>query len=292
MKENTLSIEEKYDEIRQLISMGKEKGYLLYEEVNELLPADITSSEELDDLFSTFGNAGIEVVDSEQKYREDKLLGERPDGGGTGDEPELDLTPGALDKTNDPVRMYLREMGTVPLLTREGEVEIAKRIERGKKIVMKVICRTPMAAQEVQRYTDRLAGGEINVRDMVVFNEEEVTEEKIAAKIKETLKLSAKVSDAHKEYLTYRKKFLEIGKREPKYVRAKWRLGRLRILVSQAIRNIEFSEAVKRRLVERVRESVERVHEADGKIAKLEPKLRSNVTDDYKKQVRKQIQEQ
>ena len=72
-----MSIEEKYDEVRQLISMGKEKGYLLYDEVNELLPSDITSSEELDDLFSTFGNAGIEVVDSEQKYREDKLL-DRP----------------------------------------------------------------------------------------------------------------------------------------------------------------------------------------------------------------------
>jgi RNA polymerase primary sigma factor len=279
-----LSIEEKYDEVRQLITMGKEKGYLLYEEVNDMLPSEISSSDELDDIFSMFGSMGIEVVDSEQKYRE------KSEGGEEG--AELDLTPGALDKTNDPVRMYLREMGTVPLLTREGEVEIAKRIERGKKIVMKVICRTPMAAQEVQRYTDRLAGGEINVRDMVVFNEEEVTEEKIAAKIRETLKLSGKVSDAHKEYLTYRKKFLEIGKREPKYVKAKWRLGRLRILVSQAIRNIEFSEAVKRRLVERVRESVERVHDADGKIAKLEPKLRSNVSDEYKKQVRKQIQEQ
>ena len=139
-----MSIEEKYDEVRQLISIGKEKGYLLYDEVNELLPADITSSEELDDLFSTFGNAGIEVVDSEQKYRERQ--GPRaPDG--TGDEPELDLTPGALDKTNDPVRMYLREMGTVPLLTREGEVEIAKRIERGKLAVIKSISRTPTIAQ-------------------------------------------------------------------------------------------------------------------------------------------------
>ena len=148
-EERTLSIEEKYDEVRQLISMGKEKGYLLYEEVNELLPADITSSEELDDLFSTFGNAGIEVVDSEQKYREDKLLGERPDGGGTGDEPELDLTPGALDKTNDPVRMYLREMGTVPLLTREGEVAIARRIERGEKRVLKAFSRNRWVISEI-----------------------------------------------------------------------------------------------------------------------------------------------
>src|SRR6059058_5903519 len=109
------SLEEKYDEVRQLIAIGKEKGYLLYDEVNELLPADITSSEELDDLFSTFGSAGIEVVDSEKTYRDDKLQGEG------GDEMDLDLSPGTLDKTNDPVRMYLREMGTVPLLTREGE---------------------------------------------------------------------------------------------------------------------------------------------------------------------------
>src|SRR4029453_4737626 len=102
--------------------MGKEKGYLLYDEVNELLPADITSSEELDDLFSTFGSAGIEVVDSEKTYRDDQRGGPE----GPESESDLDLTPGALDKTNDPVRMYLREMGTVPLLTREGEVAIAK----------------------------------------------------------------------------------------------------------------------------------------------------------------------
>ena len=111
-----MSIEEKYDEVRQLISIGKEKGYLLYDEVNELLPSEITSSDELDDLFNTFGSAGIEVIDSDQKYlRDDKPIDRTGEGA---EELELDLTPGALDKTNDPVRMYLREMGTVPLLTR------------------------------------------------------------------------------------------------------------------------------------------------------------------------------
>src|SRR6266550_2265812 len=119
-----LSIEEKYDEVRQLINIGKEKGYLLYDEVNELLPSEITSSDELDDLFNTFGSAGIEVIDSDQKYlRDDVKPIDRTSEGA--EELELDLTPGALDKTNDPVRMYLREMGTVPLLTREGEVELA-----------------------------------------------------------------------------------------------------------------------------------------------------------------------
>ena len=278
-----LSIEEKYDEVRQLITMGKEKGYLLYEEVNEMLPSEITSSDELDDIFSMFGSMGIEVVDSEQKFRE-KAEGEEG--------AELDLTPGALDKTNDPVRMYLREMGTVPLLTREGEVEIAKRIERGKKAVMKVITRTPMSAQVVAGLAERLQRSEITVRDVVVFNEEEVTEEKLEAKIRETLKLADKVAQAHKDYLAYRKKFVELNRRSPRYARARWKLGRLRIKVSQSIRRIEFSEPVKRRLVERVREAVERVRDADFHISKLDPKLRHKVSDDYKKVVRKQIHEQ
>src|SRR5206468_8380435 len=194
-----LSIEEKYDEVRQLITMGKEKGYLLYEEVNDMLPSELSSSDELDDIFSMFGSMGIEVVDSEQKFREAK----------DGEEgAELDLTPGTLDKTNDPVRMYLREMGTVPLLTREGEVEIAKRIERGKKAVLRVIARTPMAAQEVSRQAERLQAGEIAIRDIVVFVEEEVTEDKLENKIKETLRLTDKVAQAHKEYLAYRRQFL------------------------------------------------------------------------------------
>ena len=183
-----MSIEEKYDEVKQLIAIGKEKGYLLYDEVNELLPADITSSEELDDLFSTFGSAGIEVVDSEKAYRDDHRATDGPE-----PENDLDLTPGALDKTNDPVRMYLREMGTVPLLTREGEVAIAKRIEQGKLAVIKTISRTPKVTQEVIEMGEQLKRGERTVRELVVFNEEEITDEKIAAKQREFLKQVDKV---------------------------------------------------------------------------------------------------
>ncbi len=278
-----LSIEEKYDEVRQLITMGKEKGYLLYEEVNEMLPADISSSDELDDIFSMFGSMGIEVVDSEQKFRE-KAEGEEG--------VELDLTPGTLDKTNDPVRMYLREMGTVPLLTREGEVEIAKRIERGKKVVMRSISRTPMAAQEVTRLGERLLAGQIAVKEVVVFNEEEVTEEKLESKKKETLKLINRVASRQHDYLAYRKHFVKLEKKSRGYTKARWRLGRLRVAVSQAIQAIEFSEQVKRRLLERVREAEERVREAEDKIGRLEPKLKRDVSDDYKKQVRRLIQDQ
>src|SRR3954454_5203350 len=143
-----MSIEEKYDEVRQLINIGKEKGYLLYDEVNELLPSEITSSDELDDLFHTFGSAGIEVIDSDQKYlRDDVKPIDRTSEGA--EELELDLTPGALDKTNDPVRMYLREMAPVPLPPGEGGFEIPCRIERGKLAVIKSISRTPLISKKV-----------------------------------------------------------------------------------------------------------------------------------------------
>ena len=180
-----MSIEEKYDEVRQLISIGKEKGYLLYDEVNELLPADITSSDELDDLFNTFGSAGIEVVDSEKTYLQEKHFDRTGEGA---EELELDLTPGALDKTNDPVRMYLREMGTVPLLTREGEVEIARRIERGKLAVIKSISRTPTVAKNIIEMGDQLKAGERTIRELVIFEDDELTDERVKDRAREVLR--------------------------------------------------------------------------------------------------------
>ena len=222
-----MSIEDKYDEVRQLISIGKEKGYLLYDEVNELLRADITSSDELDDLFNTFGSAGIEVVDSEQKYREDKQVE-------AGEDLELDLTPGALDKTNDPVRMYLREMGTVPLLTREGEVEIAKRIERGKLAVIKSISRTPTVATTVISLGDQLRAGERTIRELVIFNDEELTDDRIEERTREVLHQIEAVRRARAQYERLEVKLALVPKKDKrKYRRARWKALRARVAVSR-----------------------------------------------------------
>jgi RNA polymerase primary sigma factor len=275
-----LSIEERYENVRQLI-MGKEKAYLLSEEVSDILPAD-SSPDELDDIFSMFSSMGIDVVDSEQEFRE------KSDEEESG---ELDLTAGALEKTNDTVRMYLREMGTVPLLTREGEVEIAKRIERGKNAVLRAISRTTHIAQEVARFGERLEEGQLPVRDVVVFNEEEITEDKLENKLRETLGLIARVNKAHKEYLAFRKHFLKIGKRDRKYARMKWRLARLRIATSQAIRIIDFTEGAKRQLIESIRQAVERAREARQPIARLEAALKHKTSAEARKAAQKQIAE-
>ncbi len=199
-----LALEEKYDQVRQLINMGKERGYLLYDEVNDILPAEVHSSEEIDDLLSTFERYGIDIYEDAAAAKvaraaleavepaEAETIKEEP--AGAVDDNELDLTPGMLEKTNDPVRMYLREMGTVPLLTREGEVAIAKRIERGQLLVLKTITRSPIVVKELVAVADDLRKGARSIKEIVQFDDEELTEEKIEQKTKQTLKVLDKIS--------------------------------------------------------------------------------------------------
>src|SRR5437870_3595205 len=295
-----LSIEEKYDEVRQLINIGKEKGYLLYDEVNELLPSEITSSDELDDLFNTFGSAGIEVIDSDQKYLRDEKAIDRTGEGA--EELELDLTPGALDKTNDPVRMYLREMGTVPLLTREGEVEIARRIERGKLAVIKSISRTPLISKKVIELGDQLHAGERTIRELVIFNDEEITDERIIERSRQVQKQIDAVRRARANYEKLDEKLQETPKGtttrdKRKYRRCWWSAMRALIEVSNAIRKIEFTEAVKRRLIDEMKDAVESVkgvqREIDGYERVLNPKNRKQkLREDDKKNLQRMQKDQ
>jgi len=256
-----VSLEDRFDEVRQLIIIGKEKGYLLYDEVNDLLPADLTSSpEDLDELMSVFTAAGIDLVDSEKGYREREGM-ERGEGPAADQEGmELDLTPGALDKTNDPVRMYLREMGTVPLLTREGEVAIAKRIEQGKLSVIKSISRMPAIAKAVIRMGEALKNGERTIRELVIFNDEEITDDRIEERAQKFLRETEAVRKARVAVEKLNEKLDLVPKSEKrKYRRAKWKKMRAEIELSRLIRKIEFTEPVKRRLVEEVKDIVERV---------------------------------
>ncbi|GMR24096.1 MAG: RNA polymerase sigma factor RpoD [Acidobacteriota bacterium] len=269
---STPAIEEKYDEVKNLIALGKEKGYLLYDEVNENLPSEISSSDELDELFDVFGNAGIDVVESEEKYKQMKAAG-TAGMGKQGGRVELDLTPGALEKTNDPVRMYLREMGTVPLLTREGEVEIAKRIERGKNLAAAAITRTIVVAKEVMALREPLKNSELNIREIVIVVDEELTEAKIDNHRKKTLRTILSIEKAFKEYSTYGKRFAKLKKRSRSYIKGKWKLGRLRIGVVKKVRVLKFTEGFKSRMRERVRSGVEQVRQLERRATRYESKL-------------------
>src|SRR5262245_51078146 len=155
-------------EVQDLISLGKSKGFLTYEEVNDALPADIVSSDQLDDLMMLLGDEDIEVVDAASQVRvaakrvADEAAEEKKRA-----EEEEDLDGGYFSKSNDPVRMYLRKMGSVSLLTREGEVEIAKRIEEGEYRVLQVILRSPLAIQEIIQLGEKLRKGKVRAKEIV-----------------------------------------------------------------------------------------------------------------------------
>jgi RNA polymerase primary sigma factor len=180
-----LALDDKYDDIKKLIDAGKEKGYLTYSEVNDLIPHDVHSPEDLDDLLTTIGTQGIDVLEGQPKLPSSDLGKKFEQEIEAGEDVELDLTPGALEKTNDPVRMYLREMGTVPLLTREGEVEIAKRIERGQLRVLKALSRSPIIIREIIGIGEDLERGVRSIKEIVIFDEEELTDEVLQNRLQE-----------------------------------------------------------------------------------------------------------
>ena len=170
-----MALDDKYDDIKKLTDAGKEKGYLTYDEVNDLIPHDLHSPDDLEELLTTIGRQGIDVLEGPKLPSSlDKKFDTELE---AGEDLELDLTPGALEKTNDPVRMYLREMGTVPLLTREGEVEIAKRIERGQLRVLKALSRSPIVIREIVAIGEDLKRGVRSIKEVVLFDEEEITDE-------------------------------------------------------------------------------------------------------------------
>ena len=165
------------DDITKLVDAGKEKGYLTYNAVNDLIPHNVHPPEDLDDLLSTIGTRGIDVLEGKPKLRF-AAFEEDPDREVEGSS-EVDLDPagGALEKTNDPVRIYLRDMGAVPLLTREGEVDIARRIERGQLRTLKALSRSPIVIRQVLAIGKDLKRGVRSIKEIVVFDEEEITEE-------------------------------------------------------------------------------------------------------------------
>jgi len=291
LEEHLAGLDEKLDDsVQKLIDIGKEKGYLLYDEVSDLLPPEISSSaEDLDDLFSAFGTAGIEVIDTDdQSFAPlDKISGEKkaetfePEEG-----VELDLTPGALEKTNDPVRMYLREMGTVPLLTRDGEVEIAKRIERGQLTVLKVLSRSPVIVREIISMGEQLKRDPSIIKDILQFSDEELTDEKIEEKHQETLDVIDEIARTYKKAQTLRQKLDTVGKaKKAPYRRAAWHLGRTRVYLSQLVRSLEFSNSEKLRLMGFMKATVEKMRPLEHELNKLERKA-----DHTKKEYRKAIQ--
>jgi RNA polymerase primary sigma factor len=282
-----LAIDEKFEhEIEGLIEVGKEKGYLTYGDVNDILPEEIGSADDLDDLITTIGTQGIDLLDA-PKFGADKDF-ELEDGVDV----ELDLTPGTLEKTNDPVRMYLREMGTVPLLTREGEVEIAKRIERGQLRVLKAISRSPIVIREIVALGEDLKRGVRNVKEVVIFDEEELTEDVVQTRVKATVaRIDALVKHQKKiaqleEKLETQTNATKAKARDARHTR--WLIAREKVLVSRIVRELKYTALERKRLLDKVNKTVDTMRTLERQIRSLDQKHEASKSEELKKEYRRQ----
>jgi RNA polymerase primary sigma factor len=280
-----LAIEDKFeDDIQNLIDTGKEKGYLTYGDVNEILPDEIGTADDLDDLITTIGTQGIDLLDGP------KFPGDKDFELEEGEDVELDLTPGTLEKTNDPVRMYLREMGTVPLLTREGEVEIAKRIERGQMRVLKAISRSPIVIREIAALGEDLKRGVRNVKEVVIFDEEELTEDVVQARVKATVaRIEALVKHQKKILLLDEKLVTPAVKAKVKESRRlRWGIAREKVYISRIVRELKYTAMERKRLLDKVNKTVDTMRTLERQIRSLEQKYDASKSEELKKEYRRQ----
>jgi RNA polymerase primary sigma factor len=284
-----LAIDDKFEhDIDSLIEVGKEKGYLTYGDVNDMLPEELGSADDLDDLITTIGTQGIDLLDG-PKFGGDKDFELEE-----GEDVELDLTPGTLEKTNDPVRMYLREMGTVPLLTREGEVEIAKRIERGQLRVLKAISRSPIVIREIVALGEDLKRGVRNVKEVVVFDEEELTEEVVQTRVKATvIRIEALIKHQKKIAVLEEKQAASsaatASKAKAKEARhARWLIAREKVFISRIVRELKYTALERKRLLDKVNKTVDTMRTLERQIRSLDQKFEASKSEELKKEYRRQ----
>jgi len=277
-------IQEQQDQVRLLIKLGKEQGYLLYDQVNDAFAAEDHTTEEIDSAFTAFESEGISLYEDASDA---KLAHAAPDvaepmdvrphpEASASEDAELDQTASPPEKTSDPVRVYLREMGLVPLLTREQEVTIAKRLERGSLRVLKTVSRSPVVLKALITVGEELRSGNRSIKEIVQIDEEDLTEEKIEEKTRQTLRTIDKISKLHELGVKQLAK-LEgtAGSEKRAFRRAKWRLSRTRVELSLLVRSIEFKERERKRLIELLRHTVERLEFLEREAARLERRVKA-----------------
>jgi RNA polymerase primary sigma factor len=263
----SVALDDKYDGLQRLVQMGKEKGYVLYDEVSEVLPVDMPGGAELEDVLAGLDTAGIEILEEPKDF--EKKLEESED------LIDLELPAGLGEKINDPVRMYLREMGTVPLLTREGEVEIARRIERGQNTVLKSLSRAPLVIQEIIVMGEEVAQDVLSARDIVQISDPILTDELVEEKRREFTNSAEEIARQYKKILQCRQKLLAIprGMKPKQYRRHLWELGRLVVRTSRLVRTVRFQSPVIRHLIDRLREAVDQLKPLERDISRVQKKL-------------------
>lgn len=297
-----MSIEDKDrdDVMERLLELGGDKKYLTFDDLNRELPDNVVSADDIEDVLQKLEGSNIPIADSDERLIEQAAAIAVEDEDATDEDVELDLSAGALEKTNDPVRLYLREMGVVPLLTREGEVAIAKRIERGQLKTQKAIARSPIAVKEVLKVGEELVAGMANIREIVVFSEQaELTGDEDSDKAEEyrtwTVEGIQNIRKVFKHGLKeWEKLHLEQkamrGKKSKKVIRLRRRVARLRLEIAQEIGRLNVTERARQRLIGSIRSVQKEVRDAEREIESFTEKLnRKRIKIDDQKEFKRRV---
>ncbi|MFI5339680.1 MAG: sigma-70 family RNA polymerase sigma factor, partial [Candidatus Methylomirabilales bacterium] len=277
-KPDTIGV--RVEEIKALVGLGKKKGYLTYDEIMSHLPEDETSAERFDEIFRALGEMDIEVVDAPERAK--GTDGGEAQGEEAAPETELDLTPAPMGRTDDPVRMYLREMGRTPLLTREGEIRIAKRIEDGRKEVADAVCRAGVAVREVLYLGERLEQGRLRIGDLLALSEfEELSEQKekeLIADVRPVLRglknEQAKLDDLHRRLSKGRPRLTSRG-----LVRFGAEIAQRKAKQAELLRRLNLNQRVVDRIVARMRSFLDRIEGGQRELQELARSARMNQAD-------------
>jgi RNA polymerase primary sigma factor len=297
-------------EVKDLLAAGREKGFLTYDEVNDALPADIVSSDQIDDVMSMFGDNDIEIVDAQKAAQSNEIkptVAVEEENKQEADEEEQDEDDEPGGKSNDPVRLYLRKMGSVSLLTREGEVEIAKRIEEGEKEVLRAMLACRVAVADILDIGNKLKTGKLRVRDVIKDAPEEAQAEgaedapeegaegeqpqqlaqselnkieQICKQI-ERFRKFAKDCEVLEEELSGKKKLTDVKKKE-----VKQEVKDLRTKMMEVLEEMRLNKKQVDRIVLNLRQLIERVDKAEEELRDLERRNGVNL-----KELRPQLKE-
>src|ERR687893_341373 len=297
------------DVMQRLLELGGDKKFLSFDDLNRELPDNVVSPDDIEDVLQKLEGSNITVADSDERLIEQAAATATTDDGDDSldEDIELDLSAGALEKTNDPVRLYLREMGIVPLLTREGEVSIAKRIERGQIKTQKAISRSPIAVKELCKVGEELEAARLNIRDYVTFSEQaELTgqEDKADEYLRWTLEGVENIRRIFKaglkewEKLRAEQKLLK-GKKSKKLLRLKRKVARMRLEIAQEMKLLNLTEHARQRLINSIRKVHKEIRVAENEAASYterlnRKKLRPDEEKDFKRRVtsaRKRLQQ-
>jgi len=264
----------------RLLQIGGDKKFLSFDDLNRELPDNVVSPDDIEDVLQKLDASNIHVADSDERLIEQAAAIPVEDDEADEDL-ELDLSAGALEKTNDPVRLYLREMGVVPLLTREGEVAIAKRIERGQIRTQKAIARSPIAISELLKIGEELRFGRINIREVVTFSEqaelageEDKADEYRVWTIEGIENIGKLFKQALKDWAKLRaEQKITRGKKTRKLLRLRRKVARMRIEMADEIGRLNLTERSRQRLINAIRNVQKQVRSAEREIDTYSDKL-------------------